>query len=83
MKRVVYPTIALRAGIQGRVFLLAYVNEQGGVDRVDIVKGLEGGLSEAAVEAVKQSSFTPGKQRGRPVKVKVSLVVHFKITASI
>ncbi|HEX9829462.1 MAG TPA: energy transducer TonB [Bacteroidota bacterium] len=83
MKRVVYPTIALRAGIQGRIFLLAYVNEQGGVDRVDIVKGLEGGLSEAAVEAVKQSSFTPGKQRGRPVKVKVSLVVHFKIKGSI
>jgi protein TonB len=82
MKRVVYPQVALRAGIQGKVQLLAFVNERGGIDRVDVIRGLSGGLTEAAVEAVKQSSFTPGKQRGKPVKVKVALVVRFEITGS-
>lgn len=82
LKRVVYPQVALRAGIQGKVQLLAYVNERGGVDRVDVIRGLSGGLTEAAVEAVKQSSFTPGRQRGKPVKVKIALVVRFQITGS-
>lgn len=82
MKRVVYPSIALRAGIQGKVQLLAYVNERGDVVRVEAVSGLAGGCTEAAIEAVKQSKFTPGKQRGRPVKVKVAMVIRFKIAGS-
>ncbi len=82
MKRLVYPPVALRAGIQGRVQLLAYVNERGEVDKVEVISGLAGGCTEAAVEAVKQSKFTPGKQRGRPVKVKVALSIRFHIAGS-
>jgi protein TonB len=82
MKRLVYPQVALRAGIQGRVHLLAYVNERGEVDKVEVISGLAGGCTEAAIEAVKQSKFTPGKQRGRPVKVKVALSIRFHITGS-
>lgn len=82
MKRLVYPQIALRAGIQGRVQLLAYVNERGEVDKVEVISGLAGGCTEAAIEAVKQSKFTPGKQRGRPVKVKVAMSIRFVITGS-
>jgi protein TonB len=82
MKRLVYPPVALRAGIQGRVQLLAYVNERGDVDKVEVISGLAGGCTEAAIEAVKQSKFTPGKQRGRPVKVKVALIIRFHISGS-
>ncbi len=82
MKRLVYPQVALRAGIQGRVHLLAYVSERGEVDKVEVISGLAGGCTEAAVDAVKQSKFTPGKQRGRPVKVKVALSIRFHIAGS-
>jgi protein TonB len=82
MKRLVYPQVALRAGIQGRVQLLAYVNERGGVDKVEVISGLAGGCTEAAIDAVKQSKFLPGKQRGRPVKVKVAMSIRFHITGS-
>lgn len=82
MRRLVYPQVALRAGIQGRVQLIAYVNEHGDVDKVEVITGLAGGCTEAAVEAVKQSKFTPGKQRGRPVKVKVAMSIRFHIAGS-
>ncbi|HEY4612680.1 MAG TPA: energy transducer TonB [Bacteroidota bacterium] len=82
MSKVGYPQIALRAGIQGKVNLIAFVNEQGTVNRVEVIAGLAGGCTEAAVEAVKHAKFTPGKQRGRPVKVKVALSIRFKITGS-
>ncbi|HXG38067.1 MAG TPA: energy transducer TonB [Bacteroidota bacterium] len=82
MRRLVYPQVALRAGIQGRVQLIAYVNERGDVDKVEVISGLAGGCTEAAVEAVKQSKFIPGKQRGRPVKVKVAMSIRFHIAGS-
>lgn len=82
MKRLVYPQVALRAGIQGRVQLIAYVNEHGDVDKVEVISGLAGGCTEAAIEAVKQSKFKPGKQRGRPVKVKVAMSIRFHISGS-
>lgn len=82
MRRLVYPQVALRAGIQGRVQLIAYVNEHGDVDKVEVISGLAGGCTEAAVEAVKQSKFIPGKQRGRPVKVKVAMSIRFHIAGS-
>ncbi len=79
---LVYPDIALRAQVQGRVFVLAYVNETGDVVRVDVLKGIGAGCDEAAVAAVKKIRFIPGKQRGKAVKVKVSIPVVFRIRAS-
>ena len=79
MSRVVYPDIALRAGIQGKVMLFAFVNESGDVVRAEVIKGIGGGCDEAAVQALMKSKFSPGKQRGKPVKVKISLMVRFEI----
>ncbi|HEX9613997.1 MAG TPA: energy transducer TonB, partial [Bacteroidota bacterium] len=61
-----YPDIALRAQVQGKVFILAYVNELGEVTRAEILKGIGAGCDEAAKEAVKKVKFIPGKQRGAP-----------------
>ena len=40
---VVYPEIARRAGIEGKVYVLAYVNEEGTVTKTEILKGVGGG----------------------------------------
>ena len=68
-----------RAGIEGKVYVLAYVNEEGTVTKTEILKGIGGGCDEAAEYAVKHTKFSPGKQRGKPVKVKVMVPVVFKL----
>ena len=78
-KRIVYPEIAKRAGVQGRVYVKAYVDERGDVFKVELLKGIGAGCDEAALEAVKETKFQPGKQRGKPVKVQVSIPILFKL----
>ena len=60
-----YPRAALEAGIQGKVLLVVTIDEQGRVTRARVVRGLGHGLDEAAVEAVKQFTFSPGTVDGR------------------
>ena len=78
-KRVIYPEMAIRAGIQGKVLVYAYVDENGDVFKVELLKGLWPGCDEAALAAVKDTKFIPGKQRNKPVKVKVAIPISFKI----
>ncbi len=77
--KIVYPEIAKRAGIEGKVYVLAFVDETGTVTKAQIIKGLGAGLDDAALNAVKATKFKPGKQRGKPVKVQVSIPIVFKL----
>jgi protein TonB len=77
--RIVYPEIAKRAGVDGRVYVLAFVDEHGNVTKAQLIKGLGAGLDEAALDAIRQTKFKPGKQRGKPVKVQVSIPIVFKL----
>lgn len=80
MRNLVYPEIAIRAGLQGVVYIVAFVNENGDVDRAEVLKGIGGGCNEAALEAVKKAKFIPGRQRGRPMKTRVSIPIRFNLT---
>lgn len=77
--RIEYPQFAIRATIQGRVYVRAYVNENGDVEKVELVKGISGGCDEEAMKAVKETKFKPGRQRGKAVKVQVVIPVLFKL----
>jgi len=77
--KIVYPEIAKRAGVQGRVYVKAYVDEGGRVSKVELIRGIGAGCDEAAMDAVKSVMFKPGKQRGKPVKVQVTVPVLFKL----
>ncbi len=79
--KIKYPSDAQKAGIQGKVYLLIYINEKGDVDDVKVLKGLGAGCDEAAVAAIKDTKFTPGKDNGAAVKVKLSLPITFKLTS--
>jgi periplasmic protein TonB len=74
-----YPERALRANIQGRVFVQFIVNERGEVENPIIVRGIGGGCDEEAIRVVSKAKFNPGMQRGRPVKVQYNLPVVFII----
>lgn len=76
---VVYPEIAKRAGVEGTVYVEAFVDENGNVTRTTVVKGIGAGCDEAAMAAVQKVKFKPGKQRGKPVKVRMSIPIRFKL----
>ena len=78
-KLIEYPELAKRNGVQGKVYALAFINENGGVDDVKIIKGIGSGCDEATINAIKKSKFTVGKSAGNPAKVKLSLQIQFKI----
>ena len=78
-RNVVYPEIAIRAGVEGTVYVMAYVDEHGNVVKTEVIKGIGAGCDEAAAEAVKKAKFKPGKQRGKPVKVRVMIPIRFKL----
>jgi len=76
---LVYPELAMKAGIEGRVIIQFVVDEEGEVQNPVVVRGIGSGLDAAALSAVESAKFVPGKQRGVPVKVKMSLPVTFKL----
>jgi protein TonB len=78
-KEVNYPEFAKKAGIEGRVFVQFVVDENGNVQDPKVTRGVHKLLNEEAVRAVKQMKFKPGKQRGKAVKVQMSLPVTFRL----
>lgn len=74
-----YPREAVRAGVEGRVFLQFIVDEEGNVIDPVVLRDIGAGCGEAATEAIQNVKFSPGKQNGTPVKVKFSLPVSFEI----
>ncbi len=78
-ERIKYPEIAKRAGVSGKVYIRAFVNEKGIVTKAEVIKGIGAGCDEEALRAVLATRFKPGKQRGKPVKVQVSIPILFKL----
>ena len=79
-KAVKYPGLALRNGIEGKMYVSFTVNPKGEVIDVKIVKGLGSGLDEETLRAIKTlPRFIPGKQNGREVSVSFTVPVTFQI----
>lgn len=78
-RKINYPDMARKAGIEGRVIIQFIVNEQGQVEDPRVIRGIGGGCDEEALRVVKQAEFEPGRQRGNPVRVQYSLPITFKL----
>jgi protein TonB len=78
-KTVVYPELAKKAGIEGRVTVQFVVSETGNVLCATAIRGIGGGCDEAAVFAVSNATFNPGMQDGLPIKVEYSLPIVFRL----
>lgn len=78
-KEIEYPERAIRANIEGRVYVQFIVNEKGEVEDPKVVRGIGAGCDEEALRVVKQAKFKPGLQRGRPVRVQYNLPVIFRL----
>ncbi len=75
----VYPMMARRLGREGKVLLRLTVDERGYLLKVEVIEKAGYGFTEAAVEAVKKSTFLPAKKEGRPVASRVFLPIKFQL----
>lgn len=73
-----YPKDAQKLGIEGRVLLKVLVSKTGSVKKAEVVKGIPE-LNEAAISAIKEVKFKPGKYKNKAVDVWVRIPIDFKI----
>ncbi len=75
-----YPEIARENGIQGRVFVSFVVDQKGKVINVTLLRGVDAALDQEAMRVIKAlPQFTPGKQRGKPVRVGYNVPINFRL----
>ena len=80
MENIKYPKQAMKEGIQGRVTVSFIVEKDGRVSNVRLLRSVQSALDKEAVRVVKSMpKWTPGKQNGKPVRVRFNLPVMFKL----
>ncbi len=79
-KNLKYPTAAVKAHVSGTVFLSFIVKEDGTIADVKVMKGLGFGMDDEAIRVLRAfPKWLPGKQDGKPVKVRFYLPIKFAI----
>ena len=73
-----YPPLALQAGVRGIVVLRILVSEQGTPLQVEVVRGVQAGLTESAVYAAKKWTFTPARKDGVAVRTWMVVPIPFE-----
>jgi protein TonB len=74
-----YTEEARRRGVSGDVVLEIVVRSDGSVGSVKVLQGLDRGLDQRAIDAVRQWRFSPARRFGTPVDVVVEIAVEFKL----
>jgi periplasmic protein TonB len=75
-----YPDLAMRAGLEGKVIVKIWVDKEGKVKQVVVLKSDAEIFNEPSIEAAKQFVFTPAYMNNGPVAVWVSFPFRFKLT---
>ena len=77
---MVYPEQARKEGIQGRVLVQFIVEKDGSVSSPSILKEVHPYLDAEALRIVSgMPKWSPARQRGKPVRVKFTVPVDFKL----
>jgi len=75
----IYPLMARKLGREGRVMLKLTIDENGNLLDVEVIEKAGFGFTEAAVEAVKKSTFLPAKKGGKPIASRALLPIKFQL----
>ena len=74
-----YPEIAQEMGVQGRVNVVFTIDKDGSITNIRM-RGPDKNLEAEALRIIKKlPKMTPGKQRGRAVRVPFSIPITFKL----
>ena len=80
MENIKYPEQAMKEGIQGRVAVRFIVEKDGSISDVKPILSVHPLLNKEAVRVVESMpKWSPGKQNGKPVRVRFNLPVMFKL----
>ena len=75
----VYPLMARRLGKEGVVVLRLTIDQRGNLLDVEVTQKTGYGFTEAAIEAVKRSTFLPAKRDGQPITSHALLPIRFML----
>jgi TonB family protein len=79
-KNLRYPKEAQDARKEGRVIAQFVVEKDGSITGVEVVRSVDPLLDAEAVRVIREMpKWTPGKQKGEPVRVKFTIPVSFKL----
>lgn len=79
-KSIKYPVIAQENGIQGRVTCSFVVNRDGSVVDAEVLRGVDPSLDKEALRVIgTMPKWKPGMQRGKPVRVKYTVPITFRL----
>lgn len=77
-KNIKFPPAAKANGISGKVYVNFTVNKDGKISNVKVLRGVHELLDKEAIRVVKaMPPWTPGKQRGKAVRVSYNLPINF------
>jgi TonB family protein len=75
-----YTEQARKKKLQGTVVLEMVVTREGNTDDVKVVRGLDSGLDQKAIDTVRRWKFDPGTRAGEPVTVQLTVEVSFRMS---
>lgn len=75
----VYPELAMRAGVEGTVYIKMWVGRDGMVKRADVVKSTSAIFDESAVAAAQRWVFSPAVMNNGAVSVWVTVPFRFRL----
>ena len=79
-KNLRYPAEAKKAGTQGRVVVQFFVNKDGSISNVKVLRGVDPALDAEAIRLVNSMpKWKPGMQKGKAVTVKYTVPVLFSL----
>lgn len=79
-KNIKYPQICQEQGVQGRVYASFVVNKDGSIVDIKIMRSPDPAMSKEAERVLKiMPRWVPGKQGGKPVRVKFSVPIMFRL----
>jgi protein TonB len=80
-QNIKYPVQAKRMGVSGKVFVTFVIEKNGKISQAEVVKGIGAGCDEEAIRVLNSAPirWTPGKQRGQPVRTKMVIPIHFTL----
>ena len=76
----IYTAKALEAGIEGTVYISFYVEKDGKITRLKLLRGLQHDLDSIALRAISDMpDWIPGSTNGKPIAVNFNLPVRFRL----
>ena len=80
LKNIEYPQIAMNNGVQGKVTVLVYVNDEGKVTTTKVIESENKILEDVAISAIKKTNYKPAEQNGIKVGIWISIPIKFSLS---